>query len=1112
MLRFILGTGGTGKTAYIHNKIKELALSGEQEVLMLVPDQSSFETEKAFLDLLGARLCKNVSVFGFEGLCRYVFQRTRNVPRNVIDNGTRAVLMNLALEQLGEKLSLLKSKNSRAVSDMLLSTLSECKKNGITSEMLRAASQYVGDQTLSRKLFETALVFDAFDALLAQSYIDPLDNLTRVIHILSVHPELISNKVVFIDAFSGFTKVQLDVIRIFLNNCREVNVALTLDPLSDGTEDVFKISHATLKTIKAIAKRDFVDIKTPIKLTEPLRFQSEELRAAENGIFRRYPSVYDGDPENVMLYAAADIYDECAFVARRIKELIMEQGMRYSDISVICRDAKPYRGVLDVTLEKYDIPYFTDVRRDITVKPVMRFINAVFRLILDGFAREDVLSLLKTGLTDNTLENISVFENYCYVWNISGKALMREFTQNPRGFADSFTDADRQALAAAEAVRRSVIVPIAAFYEDIKDKTGREITERLYRLLETLKVPDVLGKLADELEAGEEKGLGTQQLQVWRLLMDALDKTVAAVGDLPLSPKRYYELLSIQISNLEFSQIPQTLDCVTVTTAQRVRVSGQKAVFVIGCNDGSFPAQPHSAGLFSSFELKQLMLNEINLGDDFSYIADLELFMAYCALTAPSHRLYASFPAVNMDGEKLSHSVIIDELTRMFPRLRVCDRYDFDSRRDAMLALAPAFEEYARSLEEHSEELHGLGTFFEEHPRYASGAQAVKRALDRTPLHIENPENARMLFGENLTISASQVEKFSLCKFSYFCNYGLKVRERLKAEMNPMEYGTLVHYILERFFTQYTKEEYAALSEQEIGSFIRTTVTAYLQSYMGGEETKSGSFLYRLDVLCQNLLLLVEHLRDELVQSDFEVADCELKIGGDIPSYTVQLPTGQNIAVCGSVDRVDIMEANGEKYLRIIDYKTGSKKFKLSDILYGLNLQMLLYLCAIVSSDGARYGGVTPAGILYMPAVVPNITADGLDDVKIQKNIDDCYKMNGLLLDDVRVIKGMDKSEDGKYIPVKIKNGSNAGGDSLATLTQFGKIFEKLNHTVMGMGEELLAGRVEAVPLKGGTDACQYCPYDSVCGWRMGDPRYTFKQSAEEVYWQLDEENGGGEA
>ncbi len=1111
MLRFILGTGGAGKTAYIHNKIKELVLGGEKDVIMLVPDQSSFETEKAFLNLLGARLCKNVSVFGFEGMCRHVFQLTRSIPNNVIDNGTRAVLMSLALEQLDDKLVLLKTKRPRAVAEMLLKTLAECKKSNITTGMLRDAALRVSDETLRTKLNETSLALDTFDALLSKSYIDPLDYLEKLKLILLQNDDIFKNKIVFVDSFSGFSSVQLDIIRILLGRCRQVNIALTLDSVSVSTDEVFQVSKDTFDRIKSIAKRDGVEIKAPVMLTEPLRFKNEELKALSKGIFRRRSEASPGDPENITLYSAADHYDECEFVARRIKQLVIDEGYLYNDISVICRDIKNYRGILDVIFDKYEIPFFMDAEHEISVKPVIRLINSLFRLITEGFSREDLLSLMKTGLVDLSDDQISAFENYVYIWNLSGKALCAPFTLNPRGFSDEFSEKDKEALDAVENVRVNIVQPVLGFKASCKGKTGREITELLYRLLETLNVPDSLGKLYDILEEGCEKGLGAEQIRVWSLLMDAFDKTVAAVGDMPLSIERYYELLSIQISNIEFSQIPQTLDCVTVTTAQRERIGNQKAAFLIGCIDGEFPAVPHSSGLFSGYEIKQLLLNDINISEDYSDIANLETHMAYCAAVSPSERLYASFPMMNMDGAKQKPSVIFTEIAKVFPEIRVADRFDYDNRLDSMFAITPAFEEYARSLSEHSEPLSGLDDFFRDDTKYSAGSRAVTRALAHEPFRIENPENARLLFGENLTVSASQVEKFSLCRFSYFCNYGLRIRERRKAEIDPMEYGTLVHYILELFFGKFSKQEYSTLNRDQIFDFIRTAVESYLETYFGGSESKESSFLYRLDVLCSHLLLMLTHIIEELCQSDFDVADCELKIGGDIPAYTVSLPTGQNIAVCGSVDRVDIMRTDNDTFLRIVDYKTGAKTFKLSDILYGLNLQMLLYLCSIQKNGEERYGETVPAGILYMPAVVPNIKADGMDREAIDKAIGADFKMNGLLLDDVRVIKGMDKTESAKYIPVKIKNGSNAKSDSLATLEQFGMIFKKLNDTVAQMGEKLFGGDIEAAPLKGGADACQYCPYDSVCGYRRGEGVNVYKQSSEEVMRQLNKEQSGGE-
>lgn len=1100
MLQFILGKNGVGKTTLIYNKIQELTESGEKNILMLVPDQISFETEKDFLELLGANKSKNVNVFGFSRLCSHIFDITANTPINVIDKGTRAVIMNIALEQLSEKLTLLSTKNSRSNTSLMLGALSDCKKSNISTEMLRNAAGGIDDATLKTKLIETSLVIDTYDAIVSQSYVDPLDDLTRLYNILEENNNLLQNYYLFIDSFSDFTAQQLKVIRLLMSRCKYTGVALTLDPLSNGREDIFAVSQRTYKTLKAIAKKDFIDIKAPIKLTECKKFKNPELSALESGIFRNEVIPQKSEPKSVMLYSACDTYDECEFVARRIKRLVIENNYLYSDILVICHDTEQYNGIINVIFDKYEIPYFTDEHRAIDVKPAIRLVNSIFRIILDNFERDDVLSMLKTGLTSNTPDEISVFENYTFVWNINNSAFKSEFRQNPRGFADKFTENDKNDLKIAEKVRSSVTEPLTKFKEIIKDKNGREITEALYELLCELDVQTSLSEMYDTLE-NTQKGLGEEQIKVWSLLMDAFDKTVAVTSDMPLSPKRYFELLSIQISAIEFSQIPQTLDCVTVTSSQRVRSSNNKVSFLIGCTEENFPAVPQSAGFFSPFEIKLLSLSDIKLGANSSELANLELFQTYCCMTSPSEKLFVSAPALDLLGTKFRPSVIFSEIQKVFPDIVLYDRADFDSRLESMLAEKPAFEQYARSLSANMTELSGLREYFENSDSYSSKSRAVLRSLDKTPFKIDNTENAKLLFGNDLRLSASQIEKFSLCRFSYFCNYGLNIRERRKAEINPLEYGTLVHAVLERFFTEYSKTEYSSMTEEEIKAFAKSAVGSRLESYLGGAETKTKSFLYKLNVLCDNVSVLLKHIIKELTQSDFDVADCELKIGADVPAYTVKLPTGENIAVCGSIDRVDVMNKNGEKYIRIVDYKTGAKTFKLSDILYGLNMQMLIYLYALKENGKKTFGDFTPAGILYMPATVKSVSADdSFTAEKIETEIDKNLKMNGLLLDDITVIKGMDKSEKGRYIPVAIKAGVPYSKTSLATLEQFGEIFKKLDMTVISMGNDLFSGKIEASPSTGSADACKYCPYDSVCGYRMSEPRNTFAVDNDEAY------------
>lgn len=1110
MLRFILGKSGSGKSTEALRIAGELA-DNNLPIMLIVPDQSTFECEKTLLDVFGAKKAEKVLVFGFSRLCKYVFELTGNSADNVIDEGTRAVVMSLALEELTEKLSLLSSKGNKSLVDVMLQTVSDLKKSSVTSNELRGASKLVEDETLKTKLNETALISDKFDALVSQSYIDPMDDLTRLNDIL-LKNNILKDYTIIFDGFSGFTMQQLNVVRNLMRDCTATYFTLTLDPLTDGSEEVFTTSQQTYKILKEYAKRDGVDIKVPIKLTDLHRFKNAELALLEQNIFRTHIEPLEIVPENICVYNAVDMYDECEYVARKIKHLVIEKGYLYSDISVICHDTEPYKGILSEILEKYEIPYFSDEHADIDVKPVIRLVNSIFRCLIYDFDREDVLALLKSGLTEFSVEEISLFENYLFVWNVSGSAFKNEFVQNPKGYSEKFSDYDKDVLAKVENLRKSIVEPLTAFKENAKDKNGLEISKLFYTLLEELKVPDALRRMYAEFEKSDDKAVGAEQIRIWNMFMSVLDKTAAVIGTKTMTIKRYYELLSLQISAMQLSDIPRTIDCVTITTAQRVRISKQKASFLIGCVDGIFPAIPHTSGIFSPFELKMLAMNEIELGDDFAALNNLETFMAYSCMTSASEYISVSFYSSDITGTSYQLSEIVLQCTKVFKNICVNDKMDFDSKKESMYAFRPAFDTIAEMIGKGKKVPDSLLKVFSENPEYSAKLDSLINAKNKVPLKIFDKKNAEKLFGENLNISASQLEKFNLCRFSYFCNYGLNVRERLKAEINPMQYGTLVHYLLERFFSEYSKEQYSSMSDDELFEIVNTYLLEYSVSYFGEEQTKSNSFKYRLKTILDNVLYLMKHIITELSQSEFFVADCELKIGEDIPSYTITLPDGHKIAVCGSVDRVDIMQRNGVTYLRVIDYKTGTKQFKLSDILYGINLQMLLYLHSIESSDSDKYGKVTPAGILYMPATVPYISADSLKSIdKLPDELNKNLKMNGLLLKDTEIIHGMDKTDAATYIPVKIKAGEPVSATSLATLEEFGKIFKKVDMLIAEMGKNIYDGNIEAKPLKGGHDSCEYCPYDSVCAYRQSSPINCFSVDNKAVIEEITNEINGKE-
>ena len=1087
MLRFILGRSGTGKTREMYRQIMEKIKNGCDRLIVLIPDQISLETEKEMLSLLGAPDKQKVNVFGFNKLCRFVYEQTSNPPKAPVDNGTRAVLMSRTLDDLDGQLRLLNPRSNRSLTSLMLDTLLECKKNCVTSEQLREAANGAVDETLKKKLLDTADIFDVFSGRLSASHVDPLDDIDRVNELLSAHPEVFSGYTVFIDAFSGFTAQQMKLVEHLMLNCEELVISLALDPLPESEDGVFATTEQTHRRLKRFAKEQSVKILTPVRLDKTVRFQNAELRFLEEGAFRgaEFTDKFDNPPEFISLYAADDTYDECETVARQIKRLVIENGCRYREIGVITHDTKLYSGIINAVFDKYQIPYFLDEHKDLDVKPIARAVNAVFRILLERFERSDVMLLLKSGLLPFTQGEIRDFEDYVFVWDIDNAAFLSEFTKSSRGFGEPLKEDFK--LDNAERVRKTVVDALLSFKGAVKDKTAGEVTELLYDLLtEKLDVRSGMNGLCRRLEHGVSEYLSDEQVRIWELFVKALDRLKDAVGDERMPLRRYYELLTLELSAIEFAEIPRFLDSVIITNAQRVRDPHYKAVFLIGCTEGSFPANSQSAGLFSDYELQALSDNDLKITENPVDFVNLEIFMAYNCMVSCSDRLFLSYPKLALSaaneesaGGRLKPSVLIDEVCKLFPKLSPTIRTRIPYE-DMLVSMDTAFEAYSLSLSDSNADLSGLREVFADNPDYSPRLKAVESAVEHKPFAMKDTDNADRLFGKVLDNSASKVQTYYKCPFRYFCAYGLKIDEKQRAEINPIERGNLVHKVLERFFNTYrTKTEYGALSDSEIKVFVTAEYTLYLDTYMGGAEGKTGAFSFQFDMLMEKTVKVIRFIIDELKNSAFDVEDTELDFPNDIHSYSYILPDGHEIRIRGKVDRVDSSVQDNEKYIRIIDYKSKSesKGFSLTEAYYGLDLQMLIYLIAITRNGGYRYGDFKPGGVLYSNVLFGQFSEKEAKGKTTDDLIRDAFKLKGLYVDDER-------------LSIADKNNFKPQSSTKVSPEELQTVFGKVDLLIREMGESLYSGIIPAQPLKiGSKTTCEYCAYEDACSYNMNEPK-----------------------
>ncbi|MCI9273354.1 MAG: helicase [Clostridiales bacterium] len=1111
MLRLILGRSGSGKTHWIRNKIKELAESGNQKILLVVPEQYTFESERALLQLLGESLFPTVQVVSFTRLSDFVFRQTGGLAGRRLDDGGRAILMSLALEEVKDMLTLYRRESGTIeMVHLMLEAEKEFKMCSVPPDGLLKTADSLEQGNLQKKMREAALILQTYEALVTRSYVDPMDDLTRLADTLREHP-CFGGYTVLVDAFHGFTGQESKVLECILTQAEDCYVSLCLDPSQTKGEELFAPVQRTESQLKRMANKHSIPIAVPIRMNPGIRFRGAGLRVLEQQVYRREKRSSCAAVDDVSIYCASSPYDEADYVARTIRKLVMNEGYRYREIEVIARSTDRYQGILDHALQKYEIPYFMDEAEMLDTKPLMNLLLSAFDIVTKGWNSDELFRYLKTGLAGLDMEEISLLENYVLLWSISGRKWREPFTAHPDGFSPAFSEEDRQRLCRLEQLRLRAVEPLVRFSARVRDATGEQIASSCYRLLEEIESPKHLKRLADALEEEGAFGLAEEQLRLWDLLMEILDQTALVLADHTIAPQRYAELLKLVINSGDIAFIPQGLDQVTVGSADHTRSADPKVVFLIGAVDGEFPRAPVSSGIFNDTERRLLIGMGLPLYDSLEQLAVEERYLAYLSMASPSERLYLSYYTAGGSGSAKSPSSLVREMLRILPEMPRTDSVSLDLR-NTVWAKRPAFEQTARFWSADSRFSETLKRYFTAQPEYASRLKAIRRAALSRPVKFEHPTNAKRLFGEQMKVSASQVEKFYLCRFQYFCRYGLRAKERRPATFDALEYGSLMHFLLEQALKSHTPEQWEALGRPQAKQEIEGYLEQYVQTYLGGWQDKTPRFRYLFSRLTDTAELLLSHMVKELGQSDFQPEDYELSIqqGGDISPLVIRLPGGGTVEVDGKVDRVDVMRRHGKSYVRVIDYKTGVKEFKLSDVLYGLNMQMLLYLAAIWKNGGERYGDVVPAGVLYMPANRPTINTDRKNSEETdRKELGKKLRMNGLVLDDPEVISGMEHKAQGVFIPVALKDGKPAKTEAVASLSQMGRIVKHMESLVIDMAIQLRAGEIPAVPVSGEYEACAWCPYRPVCGREeQGPARLVEKQSRDQVMKQLEQDEG----
>ncbi|MFB0920605.1 MAG: PD-(D/E)XK nuclease family protein [Oscillospiraceae bacterium] len=1078
MLKLVLGPAGSGKTSLITEEIRKKVMLREGGILMLVPEQYSHEAERELCSVCGDSLSLYAEVLSFSRLAVRVFQETGTGGKTLLDKGGRLLCISLALSEISSRLSLYSSaKNKTELTASLLQTVSELKAACISSDDLIKAAQESGTG-LSEKLHDLALCLDSYNAILSQGHADPADRLSRLAETIG-QSSVGTSGTVYIDGFTDFTGAELLVIKELLGKGAELTVCLTCDELY-GDYEHFEPSRRAANTLVRFAKEFGTEIEiiypeaAPSKAA-PLRFLDEKLYSYGS----ETREITDGC---ISLVKADSLRSECEMAAAKCLELVRNKPCRFRDIAIAVRGFDSYSAALEEAFHLYNVPLFAARRGSILQKPVAALISDAFEIILGGWEADAVLSYIKTGLTGIAQEERDILETYVAMWDIHGSMWTRRkpWSFHPDGFGAEPTTESAKLLGRIDSIRRELSSPLAALSESGKKaQTAAEQAKALSYFLAALKLPETLENKAAELEKADRQLLAAEYSQIWDIILASLEQAAAILGDTPMTQEQFSKLFLQTLSQYDVSAIPVSLDRVSAGDMDRMRRRNIRHLIILGASDDRLPRISQGGGILSEEERDELSGMGLSLGGGVDELSR-ELSLIYNCVTLPSETLTLSYCTQAESGAQARPSFLIARAKQLFG----LEEKSLELSKIRLSAPEPAFLLAVSGTQDESSLLaysYFAGT--------DDGIKKLSELRKRAALKRgELSESAvKALYGERLSLSPSRTDAYTACRFSYFLRYGLKLEETERAGFEAPELGTFMHYVLENVASEISKGSgFKNVTAEETDALVNKYTDLYIEARLGGFEDKSPRFVYLFNRLRPSVRHVVKDMVRELSRSDFAPLDFELGLGagGELPAVCI-VDRKNELHINGIADRVDGVFRDGKLYLRIIDYKTGKKSFSLSDVWYGMGMQMLLYLFALEQEGEKRYGApIIPAGVLYVPARDTLISAGGdLSDEELEALKAKNRKRSGLILDDSAIIAAMENSENPEYIPVAFRKDGSLSSDSLASSEQFDKLHAHVDKRLLELSENLSGGKIEASPYYRGEqdNACLYCPYGAVC-------------------------------
>ena len=1139
-LQFYFGASGAGKSKKLHDDIIEESLKHpERNYLLIVPDQFTMQTQMDLVVEHPQHAIMNIDVLSFGRLTHRVIEEVGGAELPILDDTGKSLVLRKVAQREKENLTVMGSHLQKiGYIHEIKSALSEFMQYGIGVKELETLLDYAkGRGALYYKLKDLGVLYQAFGEYIRDRFITTEETLDRLREALP-KSEIVRDSVIAFDGFTGFTPIQNRVIRDLLKLTSKVIITLTIDEREnpyrlEGEQRLFYLTQKTVAALRGLAKEAGIEEEHFVRCGEKLRDRlprfadNPELAHLEQNLFRYPVRPYEGKVERLHLIEASTPAQELRQTCIAIRRLLLEsEDLCYRDIAVVTGSMEVYGKDAEEVFSRFGIPIYLDRTRGILENPFTSYLRSALRIVLQDFSFEAVFHYLRTGLTDFSLDEVDRLENYVRRFGIRGRKRWSEaFTyreEDPEGEEAALT-----ALAAHNAIRAALMEQLSPLLTPLK--TAGEMVRALYTFLVEAGAQQ---KLADYEAAFLEKNdpvRAKEYGQIYPLVIDLLDQIESLLAEEEMTLKEFADILDSGLMEITVGTIPQNVDRILVGDIERTRLKQVKVLFFLGVNDGNIP-KGSGGGIISDIDREFLRESDIELAPSPRQQMYIQRLYLYLNMTKPSEALYLSYARVGEDGRSLRPAYLVELVRGVFPQLALeAPEYaaveeQLVSGADGIGFFTDSLREYAQGRLEESEQR----TFYTFYHCYAGMPQyreQLESLIETAFARYEDTPLAKAvtaaLYGASLLNSVSRLEKYAACAYAHFLQYGLRLREREEYSFEAVDMGNLFHGVLEIFGDKLSECGYTWLDfpEEEGRKLVAQALSAY--AAVCGEtilysNARNQHLLGRLERILNRT---VQTLQTQLKKGQFlpEAFEVSFEALEDLDAFNIALGGQEKMRLRGRIDRVDTCETEDRVYVKVIDYKSGTRRFDLAALYYGLQLQLVVYMNAAVELVKKKHPDkeAVPAAMLYYRVADPMVEeTEGMTAEQVNQQILRELKMTGVVNKNDEAVKMLDGefTDKSDILPLeRKKDGSFSAASSVISEEDMQTISNYVNHKIKQIGREILDGTISVNPCEMGSDrACTYCAYKSVCGYDVGTEGYPVRKlkklSAGEALAQMQEE------